>query len=106
MMALLGVALLAITARTAVLSWHIVVEAACVSWLVMLGATYVVPQVLYRKTEGRWVLPMVPAFRACWRWPVRPLVALLRFFQSVVDLGGLRATAEDAEPPPRSTSTP
>jgi CBS domain containing-hemolysin-like protein len=98
LMALAGVALLAITARTAVLSWRIIVEAACVSWLVMLGAAYVIPQALYRTTEGRWVLPLVPAFRAL-ALAVRPLIALLRFFQSLVDLKDSEQTAEDAGRP-------
>ena len=98
LMALLGVVLLAITTRAAAISWRTIVEAACVSWLVMLGAAYVVPQTLYRTTEGRWVLPLVPVLRAL-ALVVRPLVALLRFFRSVVDLKDSEQTAEDAGRP-------
>jgi putative hemolysin len=94
-MVLLGVILLAITSRRVNSVWEAVIEASLASWLVMLGAAYVAPQMLYRKTEGRWVVPLVPAFRAL-ELTVRPLVALMRFFQSVVDLADSEQTAEDA----------
>jgi putative hemolysin len=97
-MVLLGVVLLAITSRKAVAVWQILVEASLASWLVMLAAAYVVPQVLYRTTEGRWVLPLVPLFRAL-ALSVRPLAALLRFFQSVVDLADSEQTAEETARP-------
>ncbi len=64
----------------------------------MLAATYVVPQVLYRKTEGRWLLPLVPFLRAL-ALPARPLAAMLRFFQSVVDLGDPEPADEEAVKP-------
>jgi CBS domain containing-hemolysin-like protein len=53
--------------------------------LVLLTAGYAIPQILYRKTEGRWVLPFVPVFRGL-ALIMRPLAATLGFFQAVVDL--------------------
>jgi len=68
------------------------VEGALASFLVLLATAYIMPQLLYRKTEGRWVLPLTPIFRAL-TLTVRPVVAVLEFFQAVVDL----AEQEDEE---------
>ncbi|HSW48603.1 MAG TPA: CBS domain-containing protein, partial [Bryobacteraceae bacterium] len=76
--------------------WAALLEACLVAWLILLGAAYVVPQVLYRKTQGRWVLPFVPLLRAL-SLMVAPLAAVLRFFQTVVDLGD-QEPASDEEP--------
>ena len=92
---LIGVVALGITSRRTSTPWAALLEACLVSWFVMLGAAYVVPQVLYRKTEGRWVLPLAPVFRAC-SLLVAPLAALLRFFQTVVDLGDPEPAADEA----------
>jgi CBS domain containing-hemolysin-like protein len=92
---LLGVAVLGFTAQRGGLGWQSILEAAVVSWLLLLTAGYAVPQMLYRKTEGRWALPLVPVFRFL-AFTVRPLVALLTFVEAVVDL----AEAEDSEQEP------
>ncbi len=60
-------------------------EGALSAWLSMLAASYLVPQVLYRRTSAHWVMPLVPVFRGM-AVLVRPFVALLDFFQSLVDL--------------------
>src|SRR5277367_5072063 len=39
-------------------------EGALSAWLVMMGASYAVPQLLYRRTSASWMLPLVPLFRA------------------------------------------
>jgi putative hemolysin len=60
-------------------------EAFGLSWLVMLGVAYVVPQVLYRRTSGHWLVPFVPVLRLA-AAVFRPLTALLAFLQSLVEL--------------------
>jgi putative hemolysin len=66
-------------------SWEVFLESALPAWLTMLAATYVVPQLIYRKTSGSWLLPLVPAFRIC-ALVISPLVAALGFFQSLIEL--------------------
>jgi putative hemolysin len=89
--AFIGVLMLALTSRGTGIAWPTVLEACLASWLVLLMAGYAIPQILYRKTEGRWVLPFVPVLRGL-ALTMRPLTATLGFFQAVVDLG-------DAEEP-------
>ncbi len=54
-------------------------EGALSAWMVMLGASYGVPQLLYRRTSARWLLGWVPLFRAV-ALIAPPWVALLDFF--------------------------
>lgn len=60
-------------------------EGALSGWLIMIGASYAVPQLLYRRTSARWMLALVPLFRGM-ALATRPLVALLDFFQRLMDL--------------------
>jgi CBS domain containing-hemolysin-like protein len=65
--------------------WQSFFEAALFAWLTMLLSTYVVAQMLYRKTSGHWLSPLAPLLRLC-ALSVRPLTAILGFFQSLVEL--------------------
>ncbi len=71
-------------------------EAALAAWLVMIAVAYALPQLLYRRTSGRWLLPTVPLLRAL-AWIALPCQALLEFFQSLVELTDDQAANE--EPP-------
>jgi CBS domain containing-hemolysin-like protein len=64
------------------------------AWLVMIAVAYALPQWLYRRTSGRWLLPVLPLLRgiAC---VARPCVALLDFFQSLIDLADDSKTTEE-----------
>jgi len=67
-------------------------EGALSAWLVMIGASYAVPQLLYRRTAARWMQALVPLFRGM-AVVARPCVALLDFFQRLIDL------TDDTVPP-------
>jgi putative hemolysin len=82
---LLGVCFLATRTGDLAKPWQNLFEAALFAWLTMLITTYVLAQVLYRKTSGHWLLPLAPILRLC-ALLVRPLTAILGFFQSLVDL--------------------
>ena len=43
-------------------------QAAVGAWLTMMAASYAVPQLLYRRTSARWLLPLAPLLRAI-AWP-------------------------------------
>jgi CBS domain containing-hemolysin-like protein len=65
-------------------------------WLTMIAVAYALPQLLYRRTTARWLLPLVPLLRGL-AWIARPCVAVLSFFQSLVDLADPDSAPE--EPP-------
>jgi putative hemolysin len=71
-------------------------QAALAAWLSMIAVAYALPQLLYRRTTGRWLVPLVPLLRAM-AWVAHPAVALMSFFQSLVDLTHDAAAPE--EPP-------
>jgi CBS domain containing-hemolysin-like protein len=98
LIAFIGVLMLALSSRATGVTWQTVLEACLSSWLVLLTAGYAIPQILYRKTEGRWVLPFVPVLRSL-AFTMRPLTATLGFFQAVVDL------SDPEEPGSEATST-
>ena len=87
LMLLLGVYFLGMRFGDNAGAWQNLFEAALFAWLTMLLSTYVFAQLLYRKTAGRWLLPLVPLLRLS-AILVRPLTAILGFFQSLVDLHG------------------
>ncbi len=60
-------------------------QAVLAAWLTMVAVSYALPQLLYRRTTGRWLLPLIPLLRSL-ALLARPLVATLSFFQSLVDL--------------------
>src|ERR1700691_3809732 len=94
---LLGVCFLA-TREGQAAPWQNLFEAALFAWLTMLLSTYLLAQVLYRKTRGRWLLPLAPLLRLC-ALLVRPLTAALGFFQSLVELSEPAAAAEEGPSP-------
>src|SRR5258708_20926654 len=65
--------------------WQSFFEAVVFAWISMLAATYIFAQLLYRKTKGHWLLPFAPVLRLC-ALLVRPLAAILGFFESLVQL--------------------
>src|SRR5579871_467300 len=76
--------------------WSVFWQSALAAWLTMLAFSYALPQLLYRRTEARWLLPLVPFLRGM-AWIGRPFEAMLSFFQSLIDLTDDTAVPE--EPP-------
>src|ERR1700682_2111599 len=76
-------------------TWQNLLEAALFAWLTMLVSTYVLAQLLYRKTSARWMLPVAPALRVAVLL-VKPLAAILGFFQSLMELAEHHPTSEEA----------
>jgi CBS domain containing-hemolysin-like protein len=75
-------------------AWQNLLEAAFFAWLTMLVSTYIFAQLLYRKTSGRWLLPLAPALRLAVLL-VRPLAAILGFFQSLMELAEQHPASEE-----------
>ena len=84
-LAVVGCLTLALTAQNAG-DWEaLLVAVLLVSFFAIVG-TYMIPQVIYRKTTGQGLLPLVPLFRVM-ALLMRPLTWALNFLQSVFDLG-------------------
>lgn len=73
--------------------WPSVVEGFLIGWLVMLAAAYLLPQLLYRRSQGRWLRPLAPLVRFL-ALLFRPLILLLRLLESLYELSE-PAPAED-----------
>ena len=81
LLVLLGVLFLAWLADGQVWTAPVFWKSVLAAWLTMFAVTYALPQFLYRRTSGRWLLPLVPLLRAL-AWIARPCDALLEFFRA------------------------
>jgi CBS domain containing-hemolysin-like protein len=55
------------------------------AWLVMLLFSSIGPQLLYRRTDARWIEPLAPFLKLV-VLPFRPVTAVLAFFESLVEM--------------------
>jgi len=76
--------------------WHAAVfwQAVAAAVITMLAVSFVLPQLLYRRTHAEWLLPLVPLLRL-FALIARPFVAGLAFFQSLIDLTDDAHTSAD-----------
>jgi putative hemolysin len=74
------------------------IEAAALAWLTMLGATYVVPHMLYRRTAGHWLGAFGLLLHGL-ALLMRPAVTLFAFFQSLTELTGNPEAEKEAATP-------
>jgi putative hemolysin len=85
-LALYGVAFFMVANAPNVPLWQTAVAAVLLSFGTMLFATYLVPQLLYRRSSLQWLTAFVPAAKAM-ALTARPLTWLLDFIYSLADLG-------------------
>lgn len=71
--------------------------AALTSALYTVIGTYIVPQLVYRRSDGHFLVLMVPLFRAS-LLTVTPLLWMLEFLQSLFELGDPKAQEEPTRP--------
>jgi putative hemolysin len=95
-LAVTGCLILAIAIQGASLGQALGVACVLAGAVTIVG-TYVVPHIIYRRTNGRGLLPLAPVFRAV-ALSARPLTWLLEFLQSLFDLGSSEKTAEHPSP--------
>ena len=74
--------------------WERVLEASILSWVSMVVVAHLLPQIFYRKTGGRWLLPLLPLLRLLVLLS-RPLLGLMSFLRSLADLGGEEEEKEE-----------
>jgi len=80
------------------LTWAVLLEAAFTSVMLMLLAGYVVPQLLYRRSHGKWMAPLVTLLRGL-ALAIKPATAVLTFFYSLVEIADEKNGAEEAATP-------
>jgi CBS domain containing-hemolysin-like protein len=96
---LLGISIFAAFNGTA--SWQMCLEAVFTAWLLMMLFAYVVPQMMYRRSTGQMLGPLVPVLKIAGK-TIFPVVAMLYFLHSLVELTD--ETANTAEPPTSAES--
>jgi len=77
-------------------TWREVWETGVASWLTMMVAAYVAPQILYRRSGARWLAPLA-RFIHMVALPAKPFVAVVSFLQSLVEMTDQKNGTE--EPP-------
>ncbi len=82
---LVGIFYLCSLVRPGVEHWQSVLEATGLSFAAMLVSTYFVPMFLYRRSTGGWMTRMLPFIKLIALFAA-PLAALVRAFQSLLDL--------------------
>ncbi len=97
MLAVLGTLVLA-DFLTRALTWQIFLEACFMSLLLMLVASYGIPQILYRHTSGAWITPLVPILRVL-ALAMKPVAGIFTFFYSLVEVGDKENGAEEPATP-------
>jgi len=66
--------------------WRSLAEAMGMSCVAMVGLSHILPQLLNRRTSGRWMAPAAPLLRAL-LLTTKPVLAVLEFLRSLADLG-------------------
>lgn len=74
--------------------WRSLVEATLLSSVLMILVAHLLPQLFYRRTSGRWLMPLFPLL-ALLALASRPLLGLLNFMKSVADLSSPEETEEE-----------
>lgn len=82
---LMGILYFCALDRPGVPGWQSMLEAVLCSSLAMILSTYFVPMFLYRRTRGRWIARWTVVVKLLGRSAL-PLVALIRLFQSLLEL--------------------
>ena len=95
---LLGIAVLGGAAISDPLSPTVVLEAVVFTWLAMMASSYILPQILYRRTEGKWLIPLLPLCKVLAALAA-PVAVLLKFLQSLLEI----TSAAPGEPDEPST---
>ena len=90
----MGIVFLVVASAGGATLWRSVVEACVFTMLNMTVAAYAIPQVVYRRSACRWLLPLVPLLKVM-ALPARPLGAMLQFLQSLAELSGSSASASE-----------
>ncbi len=95
-LAVMGCLMLALALESAPLGEGLI--ASCLlATLATIAGTYVIPQIVYRKSTGHGLVPLIPLYRAL-ALLARPLVWALEFLGSLFELGSSQTPSEPPRP--------
>ena len=94
LIALMGIFALSLLGAGREHFWTAIAEAAALAWALCTFFAQILPQILYRHTNGKWLFAFLPALHAMILL-MAPLVAVLKFIQSITEL---RDPADDESP--------
>ena len=79
-------------------AWQSLLEACVTALSLMLAAAYAIPQILYRRTGGKWLVPLIPMLRLL-ALAMKPAAATFNFFYSIIEAGDQNNRVEEAATP-------
>lgn len=85
LIALMGIFALALLGAGRERFWTAIAEAAVLAWALSTLFAHILPQLLYRHTTGKWLFAFLPLMLTM-SLVMRPLVAILKFLQSLTEL--------------------
>jgi CBS domain containing-hemolysin-like protein len=91
-----GILTLAFVVDGGLINGWLILQAAATAWVVMMLVAYIIPQILYRRSTGHWLLPLVPILKFSAAM-MMPIVGLLTFMHSLMDITKPEPT--ETEPP-------
>lgn len=97
---LVGMSVLAGSVLSEPLTLQSLGEAVVFGWLLMMLSSYLVPQVLYRRTQGKWLVPLLPAC-AFLAILAAPVAGLLNFLHSLLEIANQPDESEEPATPRR-----
>lgn len=74
---------------------RVILQTGVAVWLTMVATSFALPQLLYRRTEARWLTPLTPLLRVL-ALVARPAEAALSFFQSLIELADDKSEDEES----------
>ena len=95
---LFGVTAVAQIVDGGTLTFQVLLESVIGAWLSMMVSAYLIPQVLYRRTSGKWIDHLAPFYSTA-ALIVRPLVLALGFLQSLLDIATPESQRSDVATP-------
>jgi CBS domain containing-hemolysin-like protein len=75
--------------------WQPLLESMAVGFVVMVAMAYLIPQLLYRRTSGKWLLALLPVI-SIMVLIMRPLIGLLDFLKSLAELNRPEKSSEES----------
>ncbi len=79
-------------------------ESVAGAWLLMMLSAYLIPQLLFRRTTGRWISHLLPFYSGA-AVAIRPLVLALNFLHSLLDITTREAPRDEQATPAENIET-
>jgi CBS domain containing-hemolysin-like protein len=95
---LLGMIVLGGGVLSASFSAPVIGEAVVFGWLTMMVSSYLIPQILYRRTEGKWLVPLLPVCRFVGALAA-PVAGMLNFLHSLLEITNAPSDSEEPATP-------